>query len=59
MNKEILERSDVQVYLRMDGLVTIQAGRNLIRLDEVQLKHVIELLRLAQSELKNFELGRF
>jgi len=59
MNREIAERSDVRVFLRLDGNVTIQEGDNLISLDEHQLKHVIELLQLARSELKNFDLGRF
>ena len=59
MNREITERSDVRVYLSLDGDVTIQQEDNRVSLDEHQLKQVIQLLQLAKLELKNFDRGQF
>ena len=49
MNRQMTQRSDVKVFLSLDGDVTIQQRNNIVTLDQHQLKHVIELLQIAQS----------
>jgi hypothetical protein len=59
MKGQVAETQEVRVFLSQDGSATVQQEDRAIHLDREQIETVIQLLKLARFELKNFHLGRF